>query len=132
MKRQHSEWDMLKDLQSKISALIDFVARECSYDKYHDDFYIYIDKTNSSLLPKEETTLTPKDILVVWYCKKFMSDKNDRVDDERDHEKILCHHFKDFDVLIEKTDLSWRINISTPVQSPPAKKVCVLAPIKDQ
>ena len=61
---------------------------------------------NASLTTRKEKT-----IRLVWFCSGL--DKNSK-DDPRDHEALLRHHFRKYDLIIEKKSGRWVILIVTP------------------
>jgi len=99
----------LGDFQGKIRALVDFAANGCS-ERYQDDFLIFLEE--------DKMDKHKRNINFHWYCKKFMANKDEKVDDNRDHEALLGKHFKDFNLLIFKDKLSWIIQVSTPEKKP--------------
>lgn len=101
----------LEQLQDKIKAFNDLLSVWCSYEKYHDDFLIYV-------MPDGEFNLTFR-----WFCYKLIRKLSCDTDDTRDHEFILREHFKKFNLLIQKEDYSWKVIVSTPVNQPSVKCV---------
>lgn len=98
------------DLQEKIRALVDFTTESCSYEKYRDDFLIYIKLDDDKETGKYN-------IRFLWYCQKFMCKKDMFVEDSRNHEGLLRRYFTKYNVLIHKNDLNWDVLVSTPDNS---------------
>ena len=111
------------DFQAKMRALVDFTNKSCSFEKYGDHFLIFI--------TDDETHKEKRNIQFYWFCKRFRSDKEVQVDDARDHEGVLGMHFQDFDVLISKYKVNWRVDISTSANKPGSQKILLRATPKD-
>ena len=106
------------DLGDKMCAMMNFATKACSSD-YGDSFLVYF-KGTSPEQPKKVVEMN-------WFCSK-MSPPPITNKDERGHEALLCHHFKKWDLSIQKMPYRWEVIISTP-SSPPkndkAAKHCV-------
>ena len=106
------------DLASKMCAMMNFATNACSSD-YGDSYLIYF-KGSSPEQPKKVVEMN-------WFCSK-MSPPFVTNEDPRDHEALLRHHFKKFDLSIEKMPYRWEVLISTPSSTPKndkAAKHCV-------
>jgi hypothetical protein len=103
----------LKHLQEKLEAFNELLTVWCSFDKYHDDFLIYV-------MPDGEFNLTFR-----WFCYKLCRKLSCDTEDTRDHELILREHFKQFNLLIKKEDYSWKVIVSSPVDQPSVQRVLV-------
>lgn len=110
---------LCNDLQEKIRALINFSTESCSYDKYRDDFLVY--------LKPDDTSRGRHNIQFFWFCQKFVSRKDTYLDDSRNHEGLLRKHFAKYNVLIHKNDLNWDVVVSTPRNPPGIHRVSIPA-----
>lgn len=89
---------------------MDFARGACSKEEYRDWFLISVMDGKAS-----STTRREKTIRLVWFCSGL--DKNSK-DDSRNHEALLRHHFRKYDLIIEKKSGRWVILVVTPQPSP--------------
>lgn len=84
---------------------MDFAREACSREEYRDWFLISIVDGPTALTKKE------KAVRLVWFCLGL--DKTLK-DDKRDHEALLRHHFRQYDLIIEKKSGRWIILVTLP------------------
>lgn len=94
------------DLEGKLQSVVAFISSVSSKDLYDDEFQFFIESNHKDSL---------KSLVVYWSCNAFylQSQNEDCNKDKRDHQLLLQHFFKDYDMAIHKYYTRWQITIST-------------------
>ena len=95
------------DLGDKMTCLMEFATQWCSVEKFKDTFLMFSHRSDQQ---------AQKDVIMCWYTRHFNPSYQAPAgkEDTRDHEALLCAHFKKFNLAIEKLPCYWRVIVSTP------------------
>lgn len=97
----------IDDLERKVQSVVVFITNVSSKDEYDDDFQFFIESNQYDSL---------KSLVMFWSCTAFclQAQNAECTKDKRDHQQLLQHYFKDYDMSIKKFFTRWQIKISTP------------------
>lgn len=110
------------DLIEKYRAFADFLNSACSAQFYKDEFLVFVmpDKQKSHYC----------DLNFRWQCSAFDTNSVSNFIDSRNHEKLLGTYFNKFNLLIQKDNNSWRVNVSTTLEHQSSVHSIALSSVK--
>ena len=95
------------DLGAKMTSVVRFTSKCPPGEKFFDRFLIFT---------RNVPDRAQKNVVLNWYSKHFMPGVKVSYEDRdtRNHEDMLCDHFQEYSLVIEKLPYYWSVVISTP------------------